>query len=151
LERHAIPQFGAVPLADLKSKDVIHWFTGLPLAAKTKSHIKSVMRQVFEFAMLEELVERLRNPMDLVRVVGATTRETEPRILTHGEWQRLLQYILKEPMRTMVVTAFALGLRRSELAGLKWSDFEWEKQEVVIQRGVIANRVDATSGLAKVD
>ena len=35
------------------------------------------------------------------------------------------------------------GLCRSELAGLKWSDFDWLNQEVLVQRSVIANRVDA--------
>src|SRR6516162_1671937 len=87
LERYAIPQFGGVPLPEVKPKDVTRWFAGLPLAAKTKAHIKSVMRQVFEFAMLEELFERQRNPMDLVRVVGATSRGVEPQILTHEGWQ----------------------------------------------------------------
>ena len=43
----------------------------------------------------------------------------------------------------MVVVAMCLGLRRSELAGLKWSDFDWIRQEVLIQRGVRTNRVDA--------
>jgi len=73
--------------------------------------------------------------MDLVRVLGGTIREGEPRILTHGEWRRLLLFLVKEPMRTMVIVAFCLGLRRSELAGLKWSDFDWIKQEVFVQRG----------------
>ncbi len=36
-----------------------------------------------------------------------------------------------------------LGLRRSEIAGLPWLDFDWSNQEVFIQRSVIANRVDA--------
>jgi hypothetical protein len=48
--------------------------------------------------------------MDLVWVEGGTLREHEPRILTHLEWRRLLQYIVKEPMRTMVIVAFRLGL-----------------------------------------
>jgi len=42
-----------------------------------------------------------------------------------------------------VLVAMCLGLRRSEIAGLKWSDFDWTAQQVLIQRSVIANRVDA--------
>ena len=143
LEKHILPQWGNLELSAVKPLAVDRWFFKLPLAPKTKAHIKSVMRQVFEFAQLCELIEVQRNPMDLVRVPGGTIREREPRILTHDEWQRLLQFLVKEPMRTMVIVAFCLGLRRSELAGLKWSDFDWIKREVLIQRGVIGNRVDA--------
>jgi integrase len=51
--------------------------------------------------------------------------------------------LIKEPIRTMVIVGFCLELRRLELAGLKWSDFDWTKQELLIQRGVTVNRVDA--------
>ena len=57
--------------------------------------------------------------------------------------RRLLQHIISDPHRTMVMVAICLGLRRSQLAGLKWSDFDWIGQEVLIRRSVIANRVDA--------
>lgn len=143
LERYAISKFGELPLTEVRPLMVDRWFKQLPVAPKTKAHIKSVIRQVFEYAMLAELFTTQRNPMDLVRIVGASGRDKDPRILTLEEWQRLIQYIVKEPMRTMVITAFALGIRRSELAGLKWSDFDWQKRTVLIQRGVIANRVDA--------
>ena len=101
------------------------------------------MRQVFEYAMLCEMFEMQRNPMDLVRIAGGTLRDKDPLILTPEQFGRLLEHISTEPHRTMVVVAMCLGLRRSELAGLKWSDFDWIRQEVLIQRGVIANRVDA--------
>ena len=83
-----------------------------------------------------------RNPMDRVRIAGGTLRDKEPLILTPEQFGRLLQHISTEPHRTMVVVAMCLGLRRSELDGLKWSDFDWIRQEVLIQRGVIANRVE---------
>ena len=80
--------------------------------------------------------------MDFVRVVGGSDRDRDPRILTLEEWRQFIQYVVKEPMRTMIITAFCLGARRSELVGLKWLDFDWQKQFVLIQRGVIANRVE---------
>jgi len=41
------------------------------------------------------------------------------------------------------LVATCLGLRRSEISGLKWSDFNWADRQVLIQRSVIANREDA--------
>jgi integrase len=143
LESHAIPKWAAMELKDIKPLAVDRWFSSLPFAPKTKAHIKGVMRQVFEYAMLCELFEAQRNPMDFVRIERGSLREKEPRILTPAEFSALLQFITTEPHRTMVVVALCLGLRRSELAGLKWSDFDWLKGEVLIQRSVIANRTDA--------
>ena len=42
-----------------------------------------------------------------------------------------------------MLVAMCLGLRRSEISGLKWSDFNWANRQVLIQRSVIANREDA--------
>lgn len=44
--------------------------------------------------------------------------------------------------RNMVIVAVCLGLRRSELFGLKWSDLDWINGRVLVQRGVVANRTD---------
>ena len=143
LEKYVIPKWGALHLGAVKPLAIDCWFQSLPLAQKTKTHIKSVMRQVFEYAMLCELFDMQRNPMDLVRISGGTLRDKEPVILTPEQFGTLLQHIVAEPHRTMVIVAMCLGLRRSELAGLKWSDFDWTRQEVLIQRSVIANRVDA--------
>jgi integrase len=143
LEKYVIPKWGAIDLGAVKPLAVDQWFNSLPLAQKTKTHVKSVMRQVFEYAMLCELFDMQRNPMDLVRITGGTLRDKDPIILTPEQFGRLLQHIISEPHRTMVIAAMCLGLRRSELVGLKWSDFDWLNQEVMIQRSVIANRVDA--------
>ena len=143
LEKYAIPKWGDLALAEIKPLAVDRWFGILPLAQKTKSHVKCAMRQVFEYAMLCELMKAERNPMDFVRVTGATLRDKDPLILTPEQFGALLQCLVAEPARTLVIVAMCLGLRRSELAGLKWSDFDWQKQEVMIQRSVIAHRVDA--------
>jgi integrase len=143
LEKHVLPQWGAVDLGAVKPLAVDRWFLTLPLAQKTKAHIKSVMRQVFEYAMLCEMFDMQRNPMDLVRVEGGTLTDKDPLILTPEQFGCLIRQIITEPHRTMVLVAMCLGLRRSEIGGLKWSDFDWTKQQVLIQRSVIANRVDA--------
>src|SRR5271157_5557727 len=77
LEKHAIPKWGSVRLPDMKAIDLDRWFHILPLAAKTKAHIRSVMRQVFEYAMLCELYDAQRNPMDLIRLTRARPNAVE--------------------------------------------------------------------------
>jgi integrase len=54
------------------TEDSPRWKKGQPLAGKTKTHIRSKMRIVYEFAMLAKLFPIQRNPIDLVTVKGAT-------------------------------------------------------------------------------
>lgn len=143
LESHIIPKWGRVELKDIKPLAVDRWFSSLPYAPKTKSHIKGVMRQVFEYAMLCDLFDAQRNPMDFVRIERGTMRQTEPRVLTPAEFSTLLQLLPSVVHQNMVTVAVCLGLRRSELMGLKWSDFDWINGTVLVQRGVVANRTDA--------
>jgi integrase len=99
------------------------------------------MRVLFNCAMRWELIDVRDNPMRLVRVKDASKREREPRVLTVGEFHRLLDRLPDEPYRTMVITAMCLGLRVSELAGLQWGDFDWDGLKVTVQRAVVAGHV----------
>ena len=40
----------------------------------------------------------------------------------------------------MVLVAASLGLRASEIMGLRWSDFDWDNRTVLIRRGVVNGR-----------
>lgn len=143
MEKYILPKWGPLDLNVIKSYAIADWFGSLPLAQKTKANVKSVMRQVFEYAEFCEMYQPTRNPMDLVRIEGASLRDKEPLILTPEQFGAILQQIIAEPQRTMVLVAMCLGLRRSEITGLKWSDFDWTARQVFIQRSVIGNRVDA--------
>ena len=57
------------------------------------------------------------------------------------QFHKVLEFV-KEPFRLMCIVAICLGLRASEFVGLQWSDFDWEKPHVAIQRGVVIGRVD---------
>jgi len=118
------------------------WLKGLPLAPRSKGHIRCLMQVLFDSSKLWEFVDVQRNPMELVRLEGSTKRTREPRVLTVEEFQNPLQHVDEEPFRTMLLTAMCLGLRCSELWGLKWSDFDWGGLTILVQRAVVGGRVD---------
>jgi len=93
-------------------------------------------------AMVWEYIPVGRNPMSLIRIEGAGRRQTDPVILTMEEFRKLLTEITKEPYRTMVLLAGCLGLRISEVLGLRWQDFDWLQSEVKIERGVVEGYTD---------
>jgi integrase len=49
---------------------------------------------------------------------------------------------VRERYRTMVLIAGCLGLRASEIVGLQWKDFDFEKSTLLVQRAVVHGRVD---------
>ena len=54
----------------------------LDAAPKTKGHIKAVLHRLYEKAMLWEMVEWQRNPMELVEIKGISKRRKLPVVLT---------------------------------------------------------------------
>ena len=82
-----------------------------------------------------------RNPIELVR--QSSRRLRIPRVLA-AEEIRLLLAELSEPFHTMVLVAACLGLRVSEIMGLQWGDFDWDRMTVLIQRSVVQCQVGET-------
>jgi integrase len=140
---HINPRWESVPLSKVKPLAVEIWLKGLKLAPKSKGHVRSVMHILFEWAMRWELVEYNRNPMSLLKLKGLTKRIRQPRALSVEELQSLWSH-LDEDTRTMSMVDICLGLRASELFGLRWEDFDWKGLRVRIQRSWVYGRVEAT-------
>lgn len=49
---------------------------------------------------------------------------------------------LRQPYRTMVEIAQCLGLRVSEIAALQWGGFDFDKNQLLVQRSFASGRVD---------
>lgn len=142
LNNHVIPKWGSVPVAEVKPYAVELWLKSLDLSAKTRVHIRGLLRILIENAMLWEYLPVGRNPMELVKIEGATKRGEEPRSLTVEEFHLLLAHIEREPYRTMALAAMCLGLRFSELIALKWKDVDWKKLRLRVERAAVRGRVD---------
>jgi integrase len=142
LRNYILPKWGARPLADVQARPVELWLEGLPLAPKSRVHIRSVLCRLWEFAMWRQLVSVQRNPMSLVTVKGATKRKKKPRSLTVDEFQRFISH-LEEPFRTIALLCVSFGLRISEALALKWSDVDWLNSRLKVERSIVSQIVDA--------
>jgi len=89
-----------VPLSKVKPLAVEMRLKGLNLAPKSKSHVRSVMHILFEWAMRWELMEYNRNPMSLLKLKGVTKPVRQARSLSVEELQSLWAH-LDEDTRTM--------------------------------------------------
>ena len=141
IKLHIRPRWERYLLHQIRPMVVEGWLKKMEMAPKSKAHIRSVMHLMFECAARWELFNDRRNPMQIVRVKDSTKRLQRPTVLTVNEYEAILG-LLKEPYRTMVIVAQCLGLRVSEIAALQWQDFDFERQQLLVQRSIVNGNVD---------
>ncbi len=140
LNRHIRPRWAKVHLSQIKPLEVMDWLKTLPLAPKSKAHIKRMLHLLFERAMLWGLVEVSRNPIELVRIKGGSRRQKQPVVLTPDEFQGLAAH-LPETYRVMATVAMCTGLRISEVLALRWDHFDFAAGTMLVQQGVVNGRI----------
>ena len=117
LSNHIAPKWGECSLADVQARPVELWLNSLTLSPKSRVAIRGVLSILWDHAMWRGDVATQRNPMELVRIKGATKRTQQPRSLTVEEFQKFVIH-LEEPFRTIALVCVCFGLRISEcLAG----------------------------------
>jgi len=150
LNNHILPKWGDEDIRTLQPRPVELWLRELTLSPKSKTHVRSLMHGLVEFAMWAGLLDISRNPMSLVQNKGAMRKTRKARSLTVEQFQALLRE-LHEPFATLALLSVCLGLRISEALALRWSDVDWLGSRLSVQRGIVEQVVDdvKTEGSAR--
>ena len=125
----------------MKPMAMEQWLRDLPLAPKSKTHIRGLMHVVLKCAERWGVIDIGKNPVALVRVKDASKRLKRPKILEVDQFFEMAKHLV-EPYRTMVIFAQCTGLRISEILGLQWGDFDFENGTALVQRSFVGGRVD---------
>jgi integrase len=143
MRNHILPRWGQTAITSLQPRPVELWLRELPLSPKSRIHIRGLLSQLYDYAQWSGIVPATeRNPISLVKVENATKRR-KPRSLTVEEFQKILGH-LKEPLRSMALVSVSLGLRASELLGLKWKHVDWLNSSLSIEQRIYRQQVDVT-------
>lgn len=150
LNNHITPKWGETQIQDVEPRPVELWLRDLELSPKSKTHVRSLMHGLVEFAMWAGLMAVARNPISLVQNKGATRKVRKARSLTAEQFNALVK-ALHEPFGTMALVCVCLGLRISEALALHWGDIDWLGLRLSIRRGIVERVVDdvKTEGSAK--
>lgn len=138
---YLLPKWGSTTLESMNTMEVRAWLLGLSFSTRTRGHIHGQMRVLFRFAMLWTWLPATVNPMALFSIPGSTKRTRKPRVITPAQFRQLLKNEPDIRVRTMYIGAYCLGLRVSELFGLKWEDFDHLGLKVNIRRAIVDGRV----------
>jgi integrase len=133
IELYIRPRWGEHRPADIEAFDVKQWLDSLPFGAASKARTRNTISKLLDLCMLWKYIPVAGNPMELVEVKGSTKRAKRIVILTPRQFKDIVS-ALPEPYNLMVLVCGCLGLRVSEALALKWSDIDWLRSTLQIER-----------------
>lgn len=145
LNKWVLPRWQCTRINEVRTIEVETWLRGLPLARGTKAKIRKTLGLLFNHAIRWEFMTRnpISGPVRGSGVRQSEKRERIPEVLTAEEFRRLEAALgLRE--RVLLCLALSLGLRRGELAGLRWHDIDFEQLTITVQRSLVDQIVGRT-------
>jgi integrase len=119
-----------------------------PASKKTKQLMKMFVHRLFELAIKWGYLTLQRNPVGLREIKGKPTRVRKLILITVDQWNKIITDPKLSPhVRVMITVAMLLGLRASELLGLRWEDIDLdnlEKWVLRVRRSYVDKDVDDT-------
>lgn len=142
IEKYLIPFFGKMRLQSIHQIDVQRYFntvrnadTGEPLSASALDKHKMILNAIFCAAIDNDLC--FKNPVKNLKIEAKQKQERH--VYTAEQAKAAEQYAI-EHGRYDIVLLMHTGLRRSELLGLQWSDLDFEKKLLHVQRAVTSSK-----------
>lgn len=135
IENHLIPYFKSKKIYDIKQVDIQMFFNKMKAkySLETLKKFKMVLNKIFELAIQNDII--IKNPCANIKIISDKKR-VEKQTYTEEQCNLILQYALVHKYGLDVILMLLYGITRSELLGLKWSDFDKNEKTLHIQRGV---------------
>lgn len=132
------PEFGGTTVAKLRTRAIQNVFNTLAaqLSPSYLRLLKTVLVQALNFAV--EQSERTDNPAEKVRIPAITTKAG--RSLAPDE-VRALRQACEGQRYGLAIELALMGLRRSELSGLRWDDFNEQAGTLLVRYQIQRDRV----------
>lgn len=146
LDRHFIPFFGNVPLADITSEDVLRYIDAKlesGLAMSTVNNHLTFLSSIFSYA----IKRRWADPPNPVAEIDRLRVHADPdlRFLTLSEFALVLEAIPADDLgtieRPLYMTAALTGLRQGELMALTWRDVDLAARVIRCRRRFTRGRL----------
>lgn len=126
-------------VGNLKPQDIQDFYQSLfadGVAANTVIHYHALLRRAFQQAFKEERIDA--NPFD--RVGRPKKNKFHGENYTQEELLTLLHLARGDVIYPAILLAGAMGLRRSEALGVRWSRIDWEKRTVLLDTKIVEYR-----------
>lgn len=133
IEKHILPVIGDIRLIDLQPYDIDRVILNMSknqLSVTSQRYVIATLRKSINTAIKRRILSvNVINLVDIPKPVKYNAK-----VLTIDEIGILCRECLTNFDYLPVLLGLAFGLRRGEVLGLKWSDFDFDKSIVHIQR-----------------
>ena len=126
-------------VGNLKPQDIQDFYQSLfadGVVANTVIHYHALLRRAFQQAFKEERIDA--NPFD--RVGRPKKNKFHGENYTQEELLTMLHLARGDVIYPAILLAGAMGLRRSEALGVRWSRIDWEKRTVLLDTKIVEYR-----------
>ena len=126
-------------VGNLKPQDIQDFYQSLfadGVVANTVIHYHALLRRAFQQAFKEERIDA--NPFD--RGGRPKKNKFHGENYTQEELLTLLHLARGDVIYPAILLAGAMGLRRSEALGVRWSRIDWEKRTVLLDTKIVEYR-----------
>ena len=125
IEKHVLPDLGDTTITDLTPYVLDRWLDAVKGSERSRLHVYRVLNAALNVAVRWRLLEN--NPLRAVEI-PKVRGSRKPDVLSLEEAAQYLEAFEGHALEPIVVLALAAGLRRSELAGLRWTDLRFWKE-----------------------
>ena len=148
VDKYLIPYFGMSLLTDIRPIDIQAFYNlcAQQHSLSTNKKIQLCLNSIFETAITNDLC--YKNPARGLSIQSNLPKK-EKHIFSQEEADQVLSFAKYHPKGLSIVLLLSLGLRRSELLGLMWSDIDLQNRTVQIQRAVTPVHNRSTIGPPK--
>ncbi len=133
LEKHIVPYFGDKYIHEITGKEMNEYFAQKRREGYSLSTISSI--QNFLFTLFRSAVKKGyldKHPMRFIKKINVSNRS--PMILSDSEISKLLEVAHQEGEGLMYEFELCTGLRIAELLALSWSDIDFDKKMVIVNK-----------------
>jgi integrase len=155
-KRYVLPALGKMRLVDVDTNTIDRWIYGMKkmgYSAQTRKKARQNAFSIFKYGIKQRII--LINPVagSVVPNKDEDLKTQVKKPLNKVEWMDYLDAFRKTDLDTFVHVGALLGLRRSEIIGLNWSDVDFDEKYLHVRRSareVTVRRPDGSSSTSLV-
>ena len=135
LDKHFLPYFGDMPIADISPSTVQTWITQAAdggLSARSIAKYHAMLKSIFKRAVRDRVIGY--NPASDTELPKVIARKS--RTLTPEEFQRLLQHV-PDRFLALVLTEIETGLRWGELVALRPRHVDFLRRTITVEETIV--------------
>ena len=143
-KKHISPVLGKIKLSkitQLQIRDLLNNLDKNEYGYSTQSRVKIMLQDIFDKALIDNFVSK--NPCKGIKLKKCETEER--RVLSRDEQNEFFECCKGTFYDNLFVVAINTGLRLGEICGLKWSDINFDKNEISVERTLLYQKLDGDS------